>query len=601
MAELKSLGKVIEVDVLVVGHGCAGLAAAITAKETDKNLRVLAVDKGSLGYGGKANKGGGHCAFIPEGGEEAYVEYHTRNLGDYLNDQDLLRLYANSTRDILADVARWGTKIYGQEAPFNAHPMIPWKVVTVDLDFMLGHAKVAQSLGVKFMDKVSVVDLLTDGGKVVGAIGFSLLDGTTYLFKAKAVVLANGCQNWRIMRMWASGRGDGIAAAYRAGAKMRSAEFGSFIAMVNLETGHVSYGAEDALVNAKGVSLSEAARPFAQENPNLGVLGGVDLGGNHALFMYQDVLQGNGPIYEDQRQNYFVHSPIARNLAPEIGRADPPWYRPFAEKFWHTLYGKKEKGYRSDSPLKETVPGLIGEFSPLWVSHEMACSLPGLFAAGDIAGNGGSFFGAVPSPPGRNRGTGMMAAWFMARIAGPSAARYAAGTGEGAIDAAQAEALKRETFAPLERASGMTTQDMVWRIQNVMQPVKYTAWKHEERLKEALGKILDLKAMLPTLVAADWHYVSTVNECRSMLLASEMFFRACIERKESRGWFLREDFKQRDDRNWLKWIFLEKSGDEMAVSTEDVPMGSYRYHPGDKVSPPAPLGPRPGGPPPGGH
>ena len=60
MAELKGLGKVIETDVLVVGHGCAGLAAAITAKETDKNLRVLAVDKGSLGYGGKANKGGGH-------------------------------------------------------------------------------------------------------------------------------------------------------------------------------------------------------------------------------------------------------------------------------------------------------------------------------------------------------------------------------------------------------------------------------------------------------------------------------------------------------------------------------------------------------------
>ena len=30
MAELRSLGKVIETDVLVVGHGCAGLAAAQT-------------------------------------------------------------------------------------------------------------------------------------------------------------------------------------------------------------------------------------------------------------------------------------------------------------------------------------------------------------------------------------------------------------------------------------------------------------------------------------------------------------------------------------------------------------------------------------------
>ena len=141
----------------------------------------------------------------------------------------------------------------------------------------------------------------------------------------------------------------------------------------------------------------------------------------------------------------------------------------------------------------------------------MACSLPGLFAAGDIAGNGNSSFGAVPSPPGRNRGTGMMAAWFMARIAGPSAARHAADAAEPAVNAAQAEALKAEIFAPLKRHEGMTTQEMVWRIQNVMQPLKYTAWKSEERLKEALGKILDLKAMLPTLVAPDLHYVSAAN------------------------------------------------------------------------------------------
>ena len=53
-----------------------------------------------------------------------------------------------------------------------------------------------------------------------------------------------------------------------------------------------------------------------------------------------------------------------------------------------------------------------------------------------------------------------------------------------------------------------------------------------------------------------------------MILASEMFFRACLVRKESRGWFLREDFKERDDRNFLKWIFLEKKGDEMAISFE---------------------------------
>ncbi len=580
MAELTSLGKVIDLDVLVVGHGCAGLVAAITAKETNPKLRVMAVDKGSLGFGGKANKGGGHCAFIPEGAEETYVEYHTRNLGDYLNDQDLLRAYANSTRDVLADVERWGAPIFGKAQPFNAHRMIPWKVVTVDLDFMQHHARTAKSLGVEFMDKISVVDLLTDRGRIAGAIGFSLLDGQVYVYRAPAVVLANGCQNWRIMKMWSSGRGDGIAAAYRAGAKMRSAEFGSFIGMTSVEHNHISYGSEEALFDAKGQSITEFSRPFSKDNPSLGVLGGVDLGGNHSLFMYWDVKAGNGPIYEDKSKNHFPDSPVGRNLAPEKGRADEMWFRPVAHEFWHTLWDKKQKGYREpDNPLKEVVPGLIGEFSPLWVDHGMACSIPGLFAAGDIAGNGASHFGAVPSPPGRNRGTGMMAAWFMARIAGPSAAAYAASNAAADVDAAQAEHLRDEMFAPLRRHEGLTVNDMVWQIRCLMQTIKYTAWKHDDRLNEALQATLALKARLPALVAPDWHYVSNANECRSMLLASEMFFRACLARKESRGWFVREDYKQRDDRNWLKWIFLQQRGDDMAVSYQDVPMERYKYRP----------------------
>ncbi|MRR13503.1 succinate dehydrogenase/fumarate reductase flavoprotein subunit, partial [bacterium] len=163
--------------------------------------------------------------------------------------------------------------------------------------------------------------------------------------------------------------------------------------------------------------------------------------------------------------------------------------------------------------------------------------------------------------------------------AGPSAARYAAGAADPEPDPAQAEALKAEIYAPLKRHEGMTTHEMVWRIRNVMQPIKYTGWKKEERLKEALGIVLGLSAKLPTLVAKDAHDLSAANECRSMLLASEMFFRAALERKESRGWFLREDYAERDDRNYLKWIFLKRNGDGMELTSEPVPMERYRYQP----------------------
>ena len=589
MKSLESLGRIVDADVLVVGHGAAGLVTAICAKRENPNLQVVCADKAFVGFAGKANKGGGHCAFIPEGGEEQYVEYHTRNLGDYLNDQDLLRAYAHSTREILADIESWGVKIHGKEQPFNAHPMIPWKITTVDLDCMVYLGAHARKLGVKFMEKIAVTDLLTEAGRVVGAIGFSLLSGEAILFRARAVVLANGNQNWRIMRMWASGRGDGIAAAYRAGAKMRNAEFGTFINMTSVDHHMVAYGAEDHLYNAHGTSLTEFARPFMKENNNLGILGGVDLGGNHALFMYWEVQKGNGPIFENHAENGFVFSPVGRNLAPEVGRADDAWYRPKAEKFWHRIYEKKEAGYRDQKPMKEVIPGLIGECGPVYVNHEMATSVPGLYAAGDISGGGASHNGAVPTPPGRNRGTGLMNAWFMARIAGANAARYAAANEQGKVDAEQAEALQEGYCAPLKRSQGMTTDEMVWRVQNLVHPIKYTAWRHADRLNEALSEVLHLKEQLSTLVAKDAHYLAAANECRSMVLAAEMLFRASLARQESRGWFIREDYPDRDDSKLPQWVVLQKDGENMSVAYEPVPEAGFKYRPENATGATAPA------------
>jgi succinate dehydrogenase/fumarate reductase flavoprotein subunit len=58
-----------------------------------------------------------------------------------------------------------------------------------------------------------------------------------------------------------------------------------------------------------------------------------------------------------------------------------------------------------------------------------------------------------------------------------------------------------------------------------------------------------------------------------------MFFRASIERKESRGWFIREDYLEMDNKNWLKWIIIQNRKGEMVISTEDVPIERYPIKP----------------------
>ena len=95
----------------------------------------------------------------------------------------------------------------------------------------------ASRLGVRLVDKTHVVELLKADGRVTGAAGFNLLDGRMAVFNAKATILANGDCDFGVMRMWASATGDGIAAAYHAGAEMRNAEFGNFYDVVNKGTG----------------------------------------------------------------------------------------------------------------------------------------------------------------------------------------------------------------------------------------------------------------------------------------------------------------------------------------------------------------------------
>ena len=91
MVKLEDLGEVISTDVLVAGSGIAGLPAAIKAKETSPERDVLIVDKATVGWAGLAPKGGGvFWCIAPEDNLDKFVEYHVKNFGYYLNDQELL-------------------------------------------------------------------------------------------------------------------------------------------------------------------------------------------------------------------------------------------------------------------------------------------------------------------------------------------------------------------------------------------------------------------------------------------------------------------------------------------------------------------------------
>jgi succinate dehydrogenase / fumarate reductase flavoprotein subunit len=568
MAAIESLGKVTSTDILIIGGGIAGLAAAITAKEAKPDLDILVVDKATSGWSGKANKGGGNITYIEEeDGVENFVKFHLDHIGCFLEDQELLRSYGEESRGNLERLERWGVHIFRDEDGSPRYIRwtegLPWRMAVMDQDVTLNLVDTAKKMGVQFTDKTAVIDLLKEDERVAGAIGFSVIDGTCHIVQSKGTILANGNQNYRLMRRWSCGRGDGIAAAYRAGAQMRNPEFGNFINWIFVDSRDVCQGAEDVLYNSRGEHITKAIRPTIE----------ADLHSKEVVAWYKEMLAGNGPICANMAENR-----ILNEIVPAF-HSNALALRPISTAFWERTIGKAMSAATKPGPLQEVVPGFIAEQSPVKVDHHMATTLPGLFAIGDVSFSGSAWAGAVPSPPGRMRGTGLGNAVFSGVRGGSAAAVYAAGRGNVQVDHDRTHALRETMFAPLNRPSGVDAQQQVRSIQDVMSPVGNSIYLHKDRIQSALDSILKIKSRLPELSAGDWHYLAACNEVRSMVLSAEMFFRACLIREESRGWFLREDFPETDNTSWLKWIVVQDQEGEMALTTEDVPIGNYPLKP----------------------
>jgi succinate dehydrogenase/fumarate reductase flavoprotein subunit len=565
-------------DVLVVGGSIAGLAAAITAKEQDPKLDVTVVEKYTSGYSGKANRGAGIMLILGAHSPAEFAQFYLEHIGLYLNNQTTLLKYASMLNDGAYAIDKWSGKIDKDEEGklrtlkwaskivgrtedgkpiFDQSVPYPWTLVAIDLDYVREVRKYARKLGVKFVDRVGVVDLMTDGGKAAGVVGYDIDDGTQHVLGARSVVLACGNQCYRVMPMWSAARGEGVAAAFRAGAKFANCEYGSFYNWTNLDHFESDMGVEYALYNDKGENIG---LPLIKEvHP--------DISADVLVEWYKQTIAGNGPMHYRQNEN-----PLMPYLTSVLA-SQAVHNRPYADRFWGYLFFNAFSQQTTD----HVVPGLVGEFGGLWVDENMATTVPGLFAAGDLCVQGSRAWGAT-AQPGRHRGSGIAFATFSGRVAGPSAATYAGGATALPLSDDQIAAIDMRVTAPLKSTGSMRPMEMVAEIQKVMQPLGNSLYRHEDRLKKALARVEELKALLPQLKAADPHEMFGVNECEATVLCAEMFFKASLERKESLGWFLREDYPEPSN-DGLEWITVENKGGEVSVGKERVPLETYPFEP----------------------
>ena len=567
MSEIKQeTGQEYISDVLILGGGIAGLIAAIKIKEKDSNLDVLIVDKATTGSsGGKGNKGAGVLQVIPEDKDvDEFIKYNLKEIGHFLNDQELLRKYALTTRDVVEDLERWGIPCMREDdgSLSGADGLPYWCLTAIDLDFMFTLRKIAKKLGINMVNKVQTVEMLTHNGRVTGSVGFNIVTGEYHTFRAKATIAATGSCNWDVMHMWRSGRGDGIAAAYRAGAAVQNAEYSNFYNLGLPGGGAVQVGSQYSIYNSKGQRL---APMYCKENEcdfDIGIFLGIE----------KEVMEGRGPIVFEESE-FFNMNPLG------AGGFLFKWTRKWADIFHHTEMDKEEY-YTVDDRWRPIIhPLFIGEFAPLKVTHSMKTTVDGLWAIGDTSRSGCSMGGAVPVP-GRMRGSGLAWAAVSALLCIDDVVAEAGKTPEIVKDAAQEEKFKASIYGPMEKAEGLDIRDQIFNLKEAVAPPRFSARKHADRIEEALDMVKLVQSKLPACSPGnDYHMLGQWHDLKNMALCAELYFTASMLRTETRGWHVREDYPERDDKNWLKWIVLKDKDGKIDVSYDDIPIDSYPYKP----------------------
>ena len=229
----------IQHDVLVIGAGGAGLRAAIEARAHGASVGLVC--KSLLGKAHTVMAEGGIAASLANVDDRDDWMVHfadTMRGGQYLNNSRMAELHAREAPARVRELEAWGAlfdravdgRILQRNFGGHAYPRLAHVGDRTGLEMIRTLQDYAVHQGIDDHMECAVIELLTDGDRVVGAFAFDRDRGTFKVFHAKAVVLATGGvgKAFRITSNSWEYTGDGHALAYRAGAALIDMEFVQF-------------------------------------------------------------------------------------------------------------------------------------------------------------------------------------------------------------------------------------------------------------------------------------------------------------------------------------------------------------------------------------
>lgn len=563
-------GAIYDADLLIIGSGYAGLWALMSAHEQGvTNIAVM--DKGAIGQSSVASLTLGTSGFVcPSEGHDIDATTDEMIRGaDYLSRQDIWKAMMETSEERYNAALDMGINYaapHGLTSDGNKELKLTGGTSYVDstgTERVCGKAVVSALIdqvkdfdGVTYFSKTMATQLLKEGDRVVGAVGVNRMTGNTVAIRAKATIVATGQCAFRGQHAITEVEtGDGYQLVWDAGGTLNNLEFNTFDidpAGFLLEGGSILCEMGCVLQNAEGNEFMDAVDPVLKSAANIV---------HSSRGMAMEVAAGRGPIVLNRDTELFGEVGQNEHWAPFL----PPgsWQGENEARF-------PEIGIDLVKEPLEFTANSFGIIGAIVVNADCSTEIPGLFGASI----------AISHDPGKIKGVESMRAWWSGKVAGATAAQYAAASDAPTLSDGEIAALTSETNALIGRKGALTANELTRRMQRSLFDYRVGILKTEESLTQALDEIRACKDVLGEVAIDDAHELVKYYELRNMLTVAELHLMASIDRKETRVCHLRLDYPQRNDGEWLKWIEWKKGEDGKPVkSYRDVPLADYPVQP----------------------
>ncbi len=567
-------------DVLVIGAGGAGLRAAIEARE--QGLRTAIICKSLFGKAHTVMAEGGIAASMGNVNSKDSWQVHFRDTmrgGKFLNNPRMAELHAQEAPQRVWELETYGAlfdrtpdgrisqrNFGGHEYPRLAHVgdrtglelirTLQQKIVSLQQDDLAEQGDLDARLRV--FAELTITDLLLDDGRVAGAVGYWRESGRFVVFRAPAVILATGGigKSFKVTSNSWEYTGDGLGLALRAGASVLNMEFIQFH-----PTGMVWPP------SVKGILVTESVRGD----------GGVLRNSEGRRFMFDHVPEVFRTQYaesEDEADRWYddpennkrppellPRDEVARAINTEVkeGRGSPHGgvFLDVSTRLPAEVIVKKlpsmHHQFKELADVDITAePMEVGPTCHYVMggvevdADTAAAAVPGLFAAGEVAGG----------MHGSNRlgGNSLSDLLVFGRRAGTGAAEYLRTLGaRPRVTEADVAAATKRAVACFDPGPDGSTPENPYTVHTELQQTMNDLVgiiRRDEEIREALARLDELEERASRVVVEGhrqfnpgWHLAL---DLQNMVLVSRCVAMAALERTESRGGHTREDHAAMD-------------------------------------------------------